>query len=389
MKLLYIPALFLVVYIATSGQTKSINTAKAKVIVIKPEIKPQIKLTDTLKINLSSNSALIPIDANRGTQIVILKEKESSDTLKTLLPLVFALTGLIFGFLLNRFYDYYSNRKNIKKSGKRWVIQLITIKETIKQQIKAIEEFLSSLKKEEWMYDSLVFITTIEGDIFTSLDKNDLLDYIESNNKSVWYKRIFMSKEVKANEYQLAVKISNRTHGFISTLAHHYSLLFERFNTFNDGVSNSTKKFNDDLEVLRKQMNELNFQVMNGVEKIYEDAEYSKILDLFVEFKDKITTDPNFNPLNSDRTFLEPAVKALTKLTKDKRILPITDTIATLFGDMRAIKAEREYIISNMEELMDRYKYSLTTIDIVTDNIIGKETKQGSPNNNFYPLSEG
>lgn len=382
MKRLYISALFLATYIAASGQTKFLDTAKAKVVLVKPEIKPTIKLTDTLKIDLSSNPTPIPIDINRNAQLVILKEKESSDTLKTLLPLVFALTGLIFGFLLNRFYDWYSSRKKIKKSGKRWVIELRTVKETIKQQIKAIEEFVESLNKEEWMYDSLVFITTIDGDVFTSLDKNDLLDYIEFKNKSVWYKRIFMSKEDKAKEYQLAVKISNRTHGFISTLAHHYSLLFERFNTFNDGVSTTTKKFNDDLELLRKQMNELNFQVMNGVDKVYGDAEYSELLNLYVSFKNSLASDADFNPLNSDKTFLEPAVKALTKLTKDKRILPISDTIATLFTDMRAIKAEREYILSNMDELMGRYKDSLTTIDIVTDNINGKGIEPRQQNNN-------
>lgn len=375
MKRLYFPALFLVASLAASGQIKTIDTAKAKVIMTKPEIKPQIKLTDTLKIDLSSDRASIPINTNESTQIIILKEKESSNTVKTLLPLLFALIGLIFGFLLNRFYDWYNSRKKIKKSGKRWVIELRTLKETIKQQIKAIEEFVASLKKDEWMYDSLVFVTTIEGDIFTSLDKNDLLDYIESKNTSVYYKRIFMSKEDKTKEYQLAVKISNRTHGFISTLAHHYSLLFERFNTFNDGVETTTRKFNDDLEVLRKQMNELNFQVMNEVEMVYSNAEYSELLNLYVMLKDRFLKDMDFNPLNSDKIFLEPAIKVLTKLTKDRRILPISDTIAALFNDIKAIKAEREYIISNMHELMSRYNDSLATIDTVTDNISGKVIK--------------
>lgn len=374
MKHLYIPALFLVAYISASGQNKIIDTTKAK-IVVKPEIKPKINQTDTLKIDLSSNPTEASINPNKNVQIVVLKEKESSDKLKSLFPLLFTLTGLIFGFLLNRLYEWYSNQKKIQKSGKRWVIELITKKEVIKQQIKAIEEFIVSLNNEELMYDSLIFVTTIEGNIFTSLDKNDLLDYIESNNKSAWYKRIFMGKEDKAKEYQLAVKISNRTHGFIGTLSHNYSLLSERFNAFNDGIVTTTKKFSDDLEMLRKQMNELNFHVMNGVDKIYKDDEYFKILDLFLDLKNGFQNDENFNPFNIDKTFLEPALKVLSKLTKDNRILPITDTIAILFGDIRAVKAEREYIISIMNELIDRYKNSLTIIDTVVDNIKGKRIK--------------
>jgi len=375
MKRLYIPALLLVAFVTTSLETKPAYTSKSDVTAVKSQIEP----TDTITATLSSEAMSIPINTHSNAQIIILKEKESPDSLKTLVPLFFTLTGLIFGFLLNRFYDWYSNKRRIKKSGRRWVIELRTIKGTIKQQITAIEEFSASLRQNEWLYDALVFITTVEGDTFSSLDKNDLLDYIESKNTSAWHKRIFMSKEEKSREYQLAVKISNRTHGFISTLGHNYSLLSDRFNSFNDGIS-TLKKFNDDLEVLRKYMNELNFQVMNGIDMIYNGSEYSELLNLYIALQKRFVTDANFNPLQSDKMYLEPMLKALLKLERDKRILPISNVIAVLIGGIKNINSEREHVLSNMDELIRRYEDSLASIDTVANNIEGKGVVQSEQN---------
>ena len=40
----------MIAFVAASGQTKNIDTAKAKVVMIKAEIKPQIKLSDKPKL---------------------------------------------------------------------------------------------------------------------------------------------------------------------------------------------------------------------------------------------------------------------------------------------------------------------------------------------------
>nr|WP_315200965.1 hypothetical protein [uncultured Flavobacterium sp.] len=367
MKHLYIPVLIMIVFVDTSGQTKNIDTAKVKLAMIKAEIKPQIKLNDTLKIELSDKP--ISIKGNRATQIVIVKEKNSSNSFNTLLPLIFTLTGLIVGFFINRLYEWYINRKRIKKSGKRWNIELKTLEEPLKHQIKSIEEFMLSVAKREWKYDSLELMTTINSDRFSSLDKNDLMDYIDYITKLHWYKQLFFSEAKSREQYDKAVKISNHIHGFIDVLSHNFQMINNKWDEFQDGISATTKKLNQDLETLNIQMSNLNFQIANDTLKIYQNQDYTPFFNLYFQFISQLRQNANYNMHNSQKDFLEPAIIELGKLMKDNRILPITASISILFNDLRAINAEKDYVLDNMTELIMRYNKSLELLPKIIEKL--------------------
>nr|WP_199001729.1 hypothetical protein [Flavobacterium sp. ASV13] len=374
MKCLYIPAYFLAVLVTASGQTKNFDTSKAKEAVAKPEIKPQIKLTDTLKIELSDKPKTLPIQANGATQIVIAKEKDSSNSLKTLLPLFTALTGLIAGFFLNRFYEWYANRKKIKKTGKRWSIELKTLEEPLKDQIKYIEKFATSVAKREWKYDSLDFMTTINGNRFSSLDKNDLMDYIDYITTFPWYKRLLMSKAKNQEQYDKAVKISNHIHGFIDVLNYNLQMLNTKWDEFQDGFCATTKKLSQDMDTLNTQVNNLNFQIGNDTLKIYQNSEYAPFFSLYFKFISHLNQNPNYNMFDLQKDFLDPAKIELAKLKKDDRILPILVSISTLFNNLRAINGEKDYVLDNMKELITRYNKSLELLPKIIENLEGKSS---------------
>ncbi len=357
----------MIVFVDTSGQTKNIDTAKVKLAMIKAEIKPQIKLNDTLKIELSDKP--ISIKGNRATQIVIVKEKNSSNSFNTLLPLIFTLTGLIVGFFINRLYEWYINRKRIKKSGKRWNIELKTLEEPLKHQIKSIEEFMLSVAKREWKYDSLELMTTINSDRFSSLDKNDLMDYIDYITKLHWYKQLFFSEAKSREQYDKAVKISNHIHGFIDVLSHNFQMINNKWDEFQDGISATTKKLNQDLETLNIQMSNLNFQIANDTLKIYQNQDYTPFFNLYFQFISQLRQNANYNMHNSQKDFLEPAIIELGKLMKDNRILPITASISILFNDLRAINAEKDYVLDNMTELIMRYNKSLELLPKIIEKL--------------------
>lgn len=370
MKRLYIPILFLSMCVAASVQTKPVDTTNAKVVIVKPIIKPELKLADTLKIDLSDKASAVPIDKNR-IQIVMVKDKESNSRLKTLLPTINTLMGLFIGFFLTRFYEWYNKRRKFIKMGKRWMIELKTLEDPIKQQVDAMKTFVDSVKLGEWQYKSLELITTINGETFTPLDKNELLEYIQHKNNKPWYKAPFKEASTKQTEYRKAVKISNRTHGFISVLSHTSELLSEKFEMFQDGIQAGAKKFNEDMDLLNKSINEFNFEIMNDEEKIYDAALYSPFLDLYISFIQKLNNDAEYDPFKGENDFLKPAIIELSKLKKDRRILPIMNIITSLFNDYRTLNRERQYIIDDMKELTSRYNDIIGKIDEIVNNING------------------
>lgn len=373
MNRLFILALLLASFVSGSTQIKPVDTVKPKVAIIKPEINRQPKPTDKLKIDLTSKPASFPIQANGTTQIVIAKEKDPSNSFKSLLPLISALTGLIVGFFINRIYEWYANTKKIKKSGKRWNIELKTLEEPLKHQIRSIEEFITSVAKGDWNYDSLDFMTTINSARFSSLDKNDLMDYIHYITRFPWYKCPFISKAKKHEQYNKAVKLSNHIHGFIDVLNHNLQMLTNKWDEFQDGFSATTKKLSQDMDILNLQFNNLNFQIANDTIKIYQNSDYTPFFNLYFKFISHLNQNPNYKMHNLNKDLLEPAIIELEKLKKDDRILPILASISTILRDLRTISGEKDYVLDNMTELIKRYKKSLESLANITEKLEEKQ----------------
>ncbi|WP_143102029.1 hypothetical protein [Flavobacterium phragmitis] len=356
MKQLYITVLIIASFAALPGQTYSNVTSESKATIT--EMTPQRKRIDTVKIELSN----VPKPIDPATQIVIVKEKEPDINFSRLIPIISTLTGLVVGFFLNRFYEWYTNRKKIKKNGKRWSIELKTLEEPIKQQIKSIEEFKLSIAKREWSYDSLELMTTISNDRFSSLDKNDLMDYLDNKTKSPWHKQLFSSEARIQEQYNKAAKISNHIHGFIDVLNHNFQHLNNKWDEFQDGISATSKKLNQDLDTLNIQINSLKYLIANDTEKLYSNEQYKPFFDLYFRFISHLNQNPNYNIHRMRVDFLDPAMMELGKLTKDNRILQTASSISILYTDLRAVNSEKDYVLDNMTELISRYNKSLDAL---------------------------
>jgi len=357
MKKLYFTVLLIASFTAVSGQSHSNDTSKSEASNITKN-SPYRKRIDTVKIELGNS----PKPINPAAQIVIVKEKEPDSNFGRMLPIISTLTGLVVGFFLNRFYEWYSNRKKIKKSGKRWNIELKTLEEPIKHQIKSIEEFKLSVAKREWSYDPLDLMTTINSERFSSLDKNDLMDYLEHKTKFPWHKELFSSEARIQENYNKAAKISNHIHGFIDVLNHNFQHLNNKWDEFQDGISATTKKLNQDLDTLNNQINSLKYLIANDTQKIYSNEQYRPFFDLYFQFITYLNQNPNYNMHRIRVDFLDPAMMELGKLTKDNRILQTASSISILYTDLRAVNSEKDYVLDNMTELISRYSKSLDAL---------------------------
>jgi hypothetical protein len=139
---------------------------------------------------------------------------------------------------------------------------------------------------------------------------------------------------------------------------HNFQMLNNKWEVFQDGISITTKKLNQDMETLNIQLNTLNFQIANDTLKIYQIADYKPFFNLYFPFISQLRQIPNYNMHNLQKDFLEPSIIELGKLTKDNRILSIAASISILFNDLRAIDAEKHYVLNNMTELITRYNKS-------------------------------
>lgn len=361
----YITALAFATFATVSSQSTAESKAKTT------EISPQRKRIDTVKIELTD----APKSIEQTAKIIIVKEKESANTLGKLLPLISTLTGLILGFMLNRFYERYTNRKKIQKSGKRWNIELKTLEEPIKQQIKSIEEFKLSVAKREWSYDPLELMTTINSERFASLDKNDFMDYLDYNCKFPWYQRLFTSEAKIDEQYNKAAKISNHIHGFIDVLSHNFQHLNNNWDEFQDGISEITKKLSQDMDTLNIQINSLKYLIANDTQNLYSSAEYKRFFDLYFRFISHLNQNPKYNMHKIREDFLAPAMTELGKLSKDNRILQTASAISILYTDLRAINSEKDYILDNMTELISRYNKSLEALAKIIEKLDEKSVR--------------
>lgn len=357
MKQLYFTVLIIASFAAVPIQTYGNVSSKSEASTI-TKSSPQRKRVDTVQIELSNS----PKPINPAGQIVIVKEKEPANNFGSLLPIISTLTGLFVGFFLNRFYEWYTNSKKIKKSGKRWKIELKTLEEPIKYQIKCIEEFKLSLAKREWHYDSLELMTTISSERFSTLDKNDLIDYFDSKTKFSWLKQLFSSETRIQERYNKASKISNHIHGFIDVLSHNFQHLNNKWDEFQNGIALTTNKLSQDLESLNIQMNTLNYQIANDNLKVYSSEQYKPFFNIYFQFILHINKNPNYNMHKMQQDFLEPVMMELGKLTKDNRILQIASSISVLRIGLRAINSEKDYVLDNMTELISRYNRSLDAL---------------------------
>ena len=197
---------------------KASKNQEKKTISSNREVINKTKLIDTTTLNFENKEITIPSNRQNTTKIVIVKEKEKTDWLKYSLP-VFTL---LLGIWIKEILEKHSNKTKIKKSGERWIAELRSLKEPLEQQIKSLQKFQTENDTNEFEIPNLGLYSSVSGDIFKSLDKSELIKFIEQNNKDLDFKKHSISesgieryqdakqaKETFENNYGVSVIFGN------------------------------------------------------------------------------------------------------------------------------------------------------------------------------------
>ncbi len=355
--------LILLITAISFGQPKSekkIDTSKIKEVALKPT------KTDTVKLsNLSTTATVIPIDRNKDTRVVIVKDIAKDDYLKVIIP-IFAL---LLGFFLNVFLGWFTKRKKIKKTGRTFIATLQSVEELMQVQMYQLEFFSADLKKC-WLYDSLVVVKdTLNGEFLYSFDRGELMDFIELKNGSYWIVKMYhkywkKNKEYFSEEDKNLLRISNLVYNYVNRLVNQYEIITKKWEAFGDGVKATTLKYNTDFEQFTKEFGTFALKLKQQDIDITTNPNYKPLFDFYKSWI-KDAQQQDFNPLISEENYILPFNALLQQFNNDERIVPMALQLTVLANDIKGMNFERDYFIAVSKDLVLRYKELLAQLPTV------------------------
>lgn len=355
------------------GQPKPENKvipSAAKVDTVKPIQNLPKPKADTVTVKqLSTTSSPIPVDNKKDTRIVIVKDVAKEDYSKYIISII----SLLVGFFLNKVYDWWNDRKKVRKSGKRWISEIRSLEESIESQITALELLDSNMKADSNAVPSLSIYSVLSGNVFKSLDKNDLLNYIELKNSKKWYQKPYIrTDEQKLTEFKAIVKISNKVHGFVSRLETYYEKIGKRHESFSTGKSALTTALTKNLQEWLKAFTTYGVELENQLVDLRSDR-YKPIADLFVAEIKPHLHDANFNPERLRDSFFMPLVGIFSNLRLDPLIKDLAEANTACLHSIKGIEMEMQYLATNLDTLIRYFKELLEDINPIIDSINGKK----------------
>ncbi|MCG8884004.1 hypothetical protein G1L02_12665 [Tenacibaculum finnmarkense] len=325
---------------------------KEKSIILESsKVKKEI-LSDTIILNLKSEKIILPISQEKSTRIILIKEKTKVDWLKYILPLI----TLLLGIWIRERLEKRTLKRNTEKNGQRWIAELRSLEEPLNQQIESLEKFAEEHKKEVFKIPSLQVFSSLNGEVFKALDKNDLIKYIESHNKNKAFSEI--------------VKISGSTNGFISILIHQYETLQEKFNKYLTGISTHTSSLNIGLQDFRSAFRDYGVELEKEMDSNpLNDPRYQPIAELYSAHIMPFITGGNFNPFVLQREFFQPLVGILADLRLDERTKKLSHSMTACLNAIKGIEMEKHYMTENINTILERYKQQQSKLNNVVNDI--------------------
>lgn len=333
--------------LAFSQKRDSINMkpAKAETAIAKSK-------ADTTKSLFKDSLSLTKADVdNPKVKIFVQQPPSGTDYFKYIFPIL----TLALGIGINKLLDYLTERNRIKKVGERWVAEIRYLQKPISNQIEALEKFLVEHKEERFVIPEMNIYSGLDCEIFKSLDKSDLLKFLEKN---------------KRKNYKDAVLSSNKIHGYISILTSHYESLRSKFDEYLNGISTHTSSLTQNLQSLMKAFGTYGVALekeLNG--DPIDDPRYQPILNLFNSQIMSYMDDGNFDIYKLESDFFIPLIQILGLLRHDERISQLSEYTSNCLNFIKGIKMEKRYLTENFETIKSYYKERLIELENVVKEL--------------------
>lgn len=278
-------------------------------------------------VNLNNNP-------NVGQVIIIEKTNDIDKYLNYIIPVL----TLILGIGIERLIENCNRKKRITKSGKRWCAELQSLKEPIEKQTESLNDFIVKYDGNEFMIPNINIFPNLKGDNLKTLDKSDLLDYIESIENT-----------------DDNIKLFNQATGIISILDSIYNNIQEKTNDFLKQSSQLTGSFNRNLQEYNAQLTQLHPLQQDPNTQILSPDDYNTLWDLYKRNIVPHLEDGRMNPFELGSTFFIPIIELFGNYHTNPGIIPILNPIRGCMNDIRGLRMEKVYIRENLTQIIEWY----------------------------------
>lgn len=315
----------------------------------------QSKASDTQKVVLKDSLLITKEDIKAGEVKVIVQEPAKSNWFKDVLPII----SLLLGILINKGLDYFSDQKKIKKAGKRWHAELLSLDVPIQMQIIEIEKALKHQNETPLKTPTLVSYSSLDGEAFQSLDKSELLAYVN---------------KYKSKDFHEAIRLSNKINFFVSVLKSHAEQLKKRFEDYISRVSALFGKVNVNLQELRKAFHDYQGSLINQHgNAVLNSNLYKPLEDLFLAQIEPHLDKGDFDLFKLKKNFFVPMIQELEKLNSDERTRPMVNHCRSSLDNIKGLEMEILYFSTNLQTLVGFFKEDKSILEGILKDIAPNE----------------
>lgn len=321
-----------------SANGKKIDTAK-------PLAQTPVALNNEQKIRSTSVDHTIQVKLENPAA------KATGPWYKDILPVI----TLVLGLVLKELIDNWSNIKRTKKIGKRWKTELQTLVKPLERQAEEIQKCIDYRTTNPNEPPKMVSIASLECENFESLDKSELLEYIN---------RYYLK------DYQEAVSLAGQINLELSIIKSNSLLLKDTFvkglqeiGTRHDKL---TVNFQELLHALHVYKNKL---FNNGGMAALEGDKFRTLDQLYGLQVLPHLNDGKFDyrVLNSD--YFTPMIKELDRLSADENTHQMASSTRKCLDNVAGINMESLYLITNLGNLMRYFQQSKTDLVKLLDKL--------------------
>lgn len=202
--------------------------------------------------------------------------------------LVLSFGGVVVGFILSESATFFKRKREIERIGKAFYFEIGSIKQPLKNQVKAINELKNSLTKNENIEPSLFIFKNLE--FVKTLDRHSVSEYSRNKFKKENLKRIreiYNALNVVEAELDKYVKLYENLNFKLDALYEQYSSnineyirSFSSFKLQPDGT-NYKDNFTDSIETLFLETVLKEETKKDGIIQ-YKETLHKKLLELYL-----------------------------------------------------------------------------------------------------------
>lgn len=346
--ILIIPFLFLWTISSLAQQLKKDSSGKSANSKEKLIIRVDFPVGNKTSNSFSTRRTERP---NSTIKVVVFSKKEDTGDgwfIKYVYPVVLLLVGV----MIPLFIQDFNEKKKIRKVGERWTAEIISLEFPIKKQIEQIEKYLIVHNQNNLTFPDFEIIEGLDCEIFKSLDKGELLKFLEQN---------------KILDYQKAVKQSKFLNGYINIVKGSNTNLQQKFKEYSQQVSHYLMKVTENLTALSRAFG--NYSVLLEQELLQDpihDSRFISIQNLFDLEIEPFRETGQYEIYRLHDNFLIPFLYILSNLRHDFRTNEMAKYIGNCIDAIKGIKMEKNYVRENFEIIISRYNENLLELpDIV------------------------